>query len=272
MRNPLFSARAIVNGARALALALMALAPAQAVRADCLPIAGLPGLFTPASLTLAAAPAAGSVRLTFLGHSSFLIESAGGVTAVTDYNGVFRPPMLPDIVTMNNAHSTHYTEFPDPGIAHVLRGWETGGMAKHDVEVKDLRVRNVPTNVRDYGGTRVAGNSIFVFETASLCIAHLGHLHHDLTDLHLGELGLIDVLLVPADGSFTTSHETMLKVIDQIKPSVIIPMHWFSQSRLAQFLARLEGTYTVRTLGTADVTLSRATLPHRTVLVLPGDH
>lgn len=272
MRVPYPSIRTVAHAVRALAFTLMALLPVHTVRADCLPIAGLPGLFMPASLTLAAAPASGSVRLTFLGHASFLIETAGGVTAVTDYNGMFRPPMVPNIVTMNNAHSTHYTELLDPGIAHVLRGWETGGMAKHDVEVKDLRVRNVPTNVRDYGGTRVAGNSIFVFETASLCIAHLGHLHHDLTDLHLGELGLIDVLLVPADGSYTSSHETMLKVIEQLKPSVIIPMHWFSQSRLAQFLARLEGTYTVRTLGTADVTLSRATLPHRTVLVLPGDH
>jgi L-ascorbate metabolism protein UlaG (beta-lactamase superfamily) len=71
------------------------------------------------------------------------------------------------------------------------------------VSYLDLHIRNVPTNVREFGGARMNGNSIFVFEVADLCIAHLGHLHHTLTDVHLGELGQIDVLLVPADGSYT---------------------------------------------------------------------
>ena len=112
-----------------------------------------------------------------------------------------RPPELPDLVTMNNAHSSHYTDFPDPEIAHVLRGWGAdGGVALHDVTYRDLHVRNVPTNVREFGGARMNGNSIFVFEIADLCIAHLGHLHHVLTDVHLSELGQIDVLLMPVDG------------------------------------------------------------------------
>ena len=256
-----------------LVAALLGGFPAQADEACLGPIARNAPRAPDGTLILPAALQAGEVRLTYVGHSTFTIETPGGVTAATDYNDYVRPQALPDVATMNHAHSTHFTYAPDPAIRHVLRGWgRAGEMPRHDLQERDLRVRNVPTNVRDYGGTRVAGNSIFVFETASLCIAHLGHLHHDLTDLHLGELGLIDVLLVPADGSYTSSHETMLKVIDQIKPSVVIPMHWFSQSRLAQFLARLEGTYTVRTIGSADVTLSRATLPHRTVLVLPGDH
>ncbi len=87
---------------------------------------------------------------------------------------------------MNNAHSTHYTDYADPGIRHVLRGWDPqGGVALHDVTLRDMRVRNVPTNVRDFGGNRMNGNSIFVFETGGLCVAHLGHLHHTLTDENL---------------------------------------------------------------------------------------
>lgn len=51
------------------------------------------------------------VKLTFIGHSTFLIESPKGVRIATDYNDYVRPNILPDIVTMNRAHSTHFTNF-----------------------------------------------------------------------------------------------------------------------------------------------------------------
>ncbi|MGH6944206.1 MAG: MBL fold metallo-hydrolase, partial [Geminicoccaceae bacterium] len=163
----------------ALLAALIWLAGTPLARAQCFPVADRPTGILPAALREAALPVAGSVRLTFLGHASFLIETAGGATAVTDYNGYIKPPRTPDIVTMNNAHATHYTDFVEPEIKHVLRGWDPdGGMASHDLTYRDLHVRNVPTNVRDQGGgVRYNGNSIFVFEVADLCIAHLGHLH-----------------------------------------------------------------------------------------------
>ena len=63
-------------------------------------------------------------------------------------------------------------------------------------------MRNVPTNIRDYaGGTERHGNSIFIFEMANLCIAHLGHLHHTLNQQQLNEIGRVDIVLVPVDGT-----------------------------------------------------------------------
>ncbi len=238
--------------------------------AQCFPIAGAQPKLTPAAFRQATL-AAGTVQLTFLGHSSFWIESAGGATAVTDFNGMILPPQTPDIVTMNNAHSTHYTDYVDPAVKHVLRGWDPkGGVALHDVRERDMHVRNVPTNVRDFGGVRTNGNSIFIFEVADLCIAHLGHLHHVLTDVHLGELGMIDVLLTPVDGSFTMAQELMVEVIRQIQPAVIIPMHYFGPSTLRRFIDLIGDSYEVEIADTPTVVLSRHTLPYRKVLVLPG--
>ena len=149
-----------------------------------------------------AALADGEVRLTYVGHSTFLIESPRRVRIATDYNDYLRPPVLPDIVTMNHAHSTHYTDRPDPAIKYVLRGWAADEKpAEHDVTYQDVRVRNVPTNIRDWGGgTQRHGNSIFIFEVAQLCIAHLGHLHHTLTQQQLNDIGRVDVVLAPVDG------------------------------------------------------------------------
>src|SRR6476646_3097419 len=127
--------------------------------------------------------------ITFLGHSSYQIDTPQGVRAITDYNGVNGFGRHPDIVTMNNAHSTHFTDQPEDGIAHILQGWPKDGEseAKHDVTYKDMRVWNVPTNARAWGGgaARINGNSIFIFSVGDLCIAHLGHLHHRLTREHL---------------------------------------------------------------------------------------
>jgi L-ascorbate metabolism protein UlaG (beta-lactamase superfamily) len=242
--------------------ALWAFGSAAQAFAQCFPI-------VPAAWQQAALPP-GAVRLTFLGHSSFWIESAAGATAVTDFNGTILPPEIPDIVTMNNAHSTHYTDYVDPAIKHVLRGWDPkGGVALHDLTELDMHVRNVPTNVRDLGGVRTNGNSIFVFEVADLCIAHLGHLHHVLSDVHLGELGMIDVLLTPVDGSFTMAQELMVKVIEQIQPAVVIPMHYFDFTTLSRFTSLIGDRYEVEIADTPTVVLTRHTLPYRKILVLP---
>jgi L-ascorbate metabolism protein UlaG (beta-lactamase superfamily) len=222
---------------------------------------------------LPAAVTVDELALTFIGHATFLMETPAGLTIATDYNDYVKPSIVPNVITMNRAHSTHYTNHPDAGIKHVLRGWDvSGGPAAHDVTIGDMRIRNVVTNIRDWqGGTDYAGNSIFVFEASQLCIAHLGHLHHELTDEHIKQLGRIDVALVPVDGSYTLSTPQMFKVVQQISPQLVIPMHFFSQSTLRRFLDMAREQYPVDISQTPSIVLSRQMLPIRTkVLVLPG--
>jgi len=230
-------------------------------------VAGRNGL-----LHLAGDDAEGGVSITFLGPASFLIESPAGVRVVTDYNDMIRAPVTPDIVTMNNAHPMHYSDAVEPGVKYVLRGWDpAGGVAEHHLEYRDVRIRNVPTNVRELGGTRYNGNSIFVFEVADLCIAHLGHLHHTLTPTHLAELGAIDIVMVPVDGAYTLNQEEMIEVLRQIGPKLVIPMHIFSEARLERFLAQADAFYAVHREAAASVAVSRTRLPEApTILVLAG--
>lgn len=221
---------------------------------------------------LAEAAAERMVRLTFVGHASFLIESPAGVTIVTDYNDYVRPPLVPRVATMNHAHDTHYTDMPDPAVEHVLRGWSPdGGPARHELTLDDVWIRNVPTNIRRGAGTDYDGNSIFVFEVAGLCIAHLGHLHHLLTPEHLEALGRIDVVLAPVDGSYTLDIEGMVETLKAIHAPLVIPMHYFSAWGLERFLGRLDRDWQVERASSPTVTLSRETLPKTpTILVLPG--
>jgi len=221
-----------------------------------------------ASFRNAAAAPAGQLRITFVGHATFLLETPEGASLATDWNGNNVPRYAPDIATMNNFHITHYTDFPDPAIRHVLRGWKPGGIARHDLTVKDLRVYSVPTNIRSVGGQQTNGNSIFVFDTVNLCLAHLSHLHHDLTREEASRLGRIDILFVPIDGYVSMSHDEVLSVIDMIKPRLVIVMHWDLFGGPRAFLTRVQGIFPVRTLESNVYTLSREMLPNDTEIMI----
>ncbi len=227
----------------------------------------------PASFNLAALNE-DQVRLTYVGHATFLIESPQLVRIATDYNDYVRPPVLPDIITMNHAHDTHYTDHPDPAIKYVLRGWgpSPDEPAIWDLKYRDVRVRNVPTNIRTWsGGTERYGNSIFIFEIANMCIAHLGHLHHTLTQQQLNEIGRVDVVMAPVDGNYTLDLDGMMEVLTALKAPLIIPMHFFSQYTLNRFLDRVRQQWDVETADIPSVVVSKTTLPQSPkVLVLPG--
>lgn len=216
------------------------------------------------------------VRVTYHGHSTFLIESPKGVTVATDYNDYVRPTTTPTIITMNVAHDTHYTDSPDPAIKHVLRGWNpdpNGGASIHDLSELDIRVRNVPTNIRNsYGGPTAGqfGNSIFIFEVGGFCIAHLGHLHHTLTTQQLAQIGQMDVVFVPVDGSYTLDLPGTLEVLKSMNPRVVVPMHYFSGYSLARFNDAAKATYEIIQNPSSTIVFARDRMPTKPqVLVLP---
>lgn len=233
-----------------------------------------PGGITIPSLVQRAQLKLGETRISYVGHSTFLLETQRGIRIATDYNDYVRPAVVPEIATMNRAHTTHYSMNPDPSIAHVLRGWNPeGGHAHHDITMEDVRVRNIPTNIRTYsGGTDTWGNSIFVFETGNLCIGHLGHLHHTLTTQQLAQIGQLDVVLVPVDGSFTLDVQGMMEVLKALRAPLMIPMHYFSSYTLERFLHEARPHFEVEMSEVPTTVVSRATLPKTPkILVLPGN-
>lgn len=218
-------------------------------------------------------PDAYTVRINYVEHATFLIETAGGLTVATDYTGMLgATTLIPDVVTMNNAHETHYTVFPDPDIAYVLEGWARNGKAAdHHLDLGEMLIRNVPTDVRGYDRSRVRqnGNSIFVFEVAGLCIGHLGHLHHEPDEMQYASLGRLDVVMAPVDGGMTLDLPTMIKVLTRLKSSIVIPMHWFGTYSLDRFLAGISAEFEVHRPGITSMEVSLRTLPQRpTVIVL----
>ncbi|NDV48242.1 MULTISPECIES: MBL fold metallo-hydrolase [unclassified Salipiger] len=216
-----------------------------------------------------------SVRIQYLSHASFLIQTRGGLNVVTDFTGyIGNVPMIPDVVTMNHAHTSHWTPYPDPAIPHILEGWGPFGEGiEHHLDLSEMLVRNVSTDIRSaYGGTEENGNSIFVFEVEGLCIGHLGHLHHEPSDAQYAALGRIDVLMVPVDGGMTMPLEDMERVVERLRSSLILPMHWFSGASLERFIADVSDTFVVERRDSSELVIGLNTLPPQpTVMVLPPE-
>lgn len=213
-----------------------------------------------------------SVRISYITHASFLIQSSGGLNVVTDYTGFLGgADLVPDVVTMNHAHETHWTATPDERIPHVLPGWgEFGKGIDHHLDLGEMLVRNVSTDIRSrWGGTEDLGNSIFVFEVAGLCVGHLGHLHHVPNDEQFAALGRLDVVMAAVDGGTTMPLPDMIKVIRRLKSSIVIPMHWFSTYTLDAFLLGISEDFQVDRTGKSWLEVSLRTLPSQpTVMVL----
>ncbi len=215
-----------------------------------------------------------SVRISYIDHAMFLIQTPGGLSAVTDYNGFIGPTeMVPDVVTMNRAHSTHWTANPDPAIPHVLTGWnpEDGGAIDHHLDLGEMLVRNVSTNIRSGWGSeaQIGGNSIFVFEVEGLCIGHLGHLHHVPSDDAFAALGRLDVVMAPVDGGLTLTLPEMIETLQRLRSSIVIPMHWFSGHSLNAFLDGVADDFRIDIRDTRQIEVSLRTLPPEpTVVVL----
>lgn len=224
------------------------------------------------SFTPAQAKEQGTVRITYAGHSTYLIDTPAGVRIATDFSGVYGGSPPPRVATMNRAHRTHFTDTPDPAIEYVLRGWNPdGGAARHRVVVDDVYIRNVPTDIRDYGGGLSRdGNSIFIFEVAGLCIGHLGHLHTRLSDAQFGAIGRLDVVMVPIDGGMTQSLGSMSEIAQRLQSSIVLPMHRHS-TPISAFTGMMGEAFAVDFRDETYLDVSLRSLPKRpTILVLRG--
>ena len=224
-----------------------------------------------ASYSMPVAESKYDVTISYQGHSTYLIESPTGVVIATDFAGWLADPVTPNVVTMNHAHSSHYTDYPDPKIQTVLRGWgDAGTPADHQLMVGDVLIRNVTTDILRWT-TVPDGNSIFIFEVAGLCIGHLGHLHHKLTENHYAKIGRLDVVMIAVDGGLTMSHLSAGEILKRLRSSVVLPMHVRSYGALPNFLTYLGEEFAVKRLRENKLVLSLLNLPKQpTVMLMPG--
>lgn len=163
------------------------------------------------------------MKVKWLGHASFLITSDTGMKIITDpyakddrlkYGDIRESA---DIVTVSHDHFDHNNAAAVGGEPVVVRG---------STEAKGIKFKGIPAHHDEAGGSQRGDNVIFCFEVDGVKVCHLGDLGHQLSDKQIAELGKIDVLLIPVGGFFTIDAAVATRLCGQLKPGVIIPMHF----------------------------------------------
>jgi L-ascorbate metabolism protein UlaG (beta-lactamase superfamily) len=193
--------------------------------------------------------------LTWYGQSCFLLESPSGARILMDpvpTNIGYLPPadLRADAVTISHEHADHTNLALVQGKPRVLRGLtaDRKGWMRIDERVKDISVRTVGVYHDLKRGAELGLDTVFIFETGGVRIAHLGDLGHPLTDQQLSAIGSVDVVLVPVGGAGTIDAQEATHVVDQIRPRLlVIPMHYKTDAVSLKELAPVDAFIAGRT-------------------------
>lgn len=96
-----------------------------------------------------------------------------------------------------------------------------------EYERKDVFVRGIAAFHDEKEGKERGQNTIYTIEAEEMKLCHMGDFgQQELTPDQLETIGDIDILMVPVGGNFTIDAKGAVRVISQIEPRIIIPMHY----------------------------------------------
>ena len=96
-----------------------------------------------------------------------------------------------------------------------------------EYEIKGIFVQGIDSFHDEKEGKERGRNTIYTIEAEGIRFCHLGDLgQKELTDDQLESIGHVDVLMIPVGGEFTISSSEATKIVGQIEPKMVIPMHY----------------------------------------------
>ncbi|MGB9792852.1 MAG: MBL fold metallo-hydrolase [Thermacetogeniaceae bacterium] len=162
----------------------------------------------------------------WLGHACFLCEGSG-VRLLTDpfskEVGYKLPQEAVDVVTVSHDHYDHNAVDLLPGSPQVIR--EAG-----EHEAKGIKVRGFEVYHDEVKGAKRGKNIVFTWEMDGVRLCHLGDLGHVLDQQTVAAIGDVDILMIPVGGVYTIDAAAAHKVVDQLKPRLVLPMHYKTPS------------------------------------------
>lgn len=155
------------------------------------------------------------MKLTWYGHSCFLLETEQGSVVFDPYEpgyvpGLKLPELEADLCLCSHGHGDHnYTA------AVKLSGRQTG-----------LKIFEFPCFHDDKQGLLRGKNLMHLVEAEGRKILHMGDLGHMPGPELIEQLGHVDLMMVPVGGYYTIDAAQAAAVVRTIKPGMAIPMHY----------------------------------------------
>lgn len=156
------------------------------------------------------------MKITWIGHSCFKIESSGYRLILDPYEDGYVPGLKPlresaDMVLCSHDHGDHN--------------------AKNLVEITEgqscpFTITTIATFHDEVQGAKRGPNTIHIIDDGSFRIAHLGDLGCELEEEQINMLKHLDVCMIPVGGHFTIEGKQAAELVHLIQPRIVIPMHY----------------------------------------------
>lgn len=163
------------------------------------------------------------MKITYLGHAAFTIETNGKTILIDPYNpeniGMKWKNVEADIVCITHPHEDHAFLEGVEGNPFVI---DSPG----EYEVADIRFAGVPAYHDDKDGAERGTITMYVIESEGIFVGHFGDIGHSLGEEQQERLGVVDVLMIPVGGVFTITDEQAASMVAEIEPAMVIPMHY----------------------------------------------
>lgn len=164
------------------------------------------------------------MEITWYGQSTFKIKGKGTSIVTDPYSpemlGLKLPKLEADIVAVSHDHGDHNNVAAVTGYSFVAPG-------PGEYEIKGIPFIGVDSFHDNSEGSERGRNTIYVFHIDNIAVCHLGDLGQDkLTDDQLNQIDSVDILMIPVGGTYTIDAATAAKVVAQLEPKLIIPMHY----------------------------------------------
>ncbi len=208
------------------------------------------------------------VTIKWLGHSCFLIWLDDAVKIITDpfdsSVGYPAPEVTADVCVVSHDHFDHNCVSVVKGNPEVVKG-------SGEKKAKNVSFKGVGTFHDEKGGSLRGENTVFLWELGGIKFAHLGDLGAGLSQEQIKQMGKVDVLFVPTGGYYTIDAQTAGKVVSDLNPRVVMPMHYKtpvlgSNFPIAGVDEFLKGKENVVKVGQNAITFKKETLPQKTTI------
>jgi L-ascorbate metabolism protein UlaG (beta-lactamase superfamily) len=190
------------------------------------------------------------MEIKYIGQSSFFIKTKTAKIVTDPFNpqtvGFKYPKQEADIITVSHGHNDH----------NYVEGVKEGGLVidwPGEFEKNQVRITGYQSFHDKKQGEERGENILFKFESEDLSILHCGDLGHVLDQSMVETIGGVDILLIPVGGFYTINAEEAVKVINEIEPSIVIPMHYKRQEMNQELAANLQPVETfLKEIGSED--------------------
>lgn len=171
------------------------------------------------------------MKIQCLGHSSFYVKGKNGSVVFDPFDpkdvGIRFPKVDADVVTVSHQHPDHNNSAGVGGEDKIV--FDFPGEYEH----KGIRVFGYQTFHDATNGSERGENIVFKVLLEGITITHCGDLGHLPNEELVEALKDTDVLMVPVGGFYTIGPKEAAKLVELIKPEIIIPMH-YNDPRLNQ--------------------------------------